>query len=284
MNPSTSSLDADTPAGEARSRVRVEVGSYHRHFGRAVPELGWVPPPRYLLRRDLVLRTMRALPTGRILEVGCGAGALLEDLSRLGFQCDALETSPQALPIAREILKPWPTAHLHEQPGSDWTGRFGAILSFDVLEHIADDHAALAQWVSWLRPDGLVIMSVPAHMSRWAPDDEWAGHFRRYERADIVRLFDAVGLRVVRLQNYGFPLGNLVGLFRRSVHAAELQAGPTEIGERTARSGVERSTELRVWPIVSSLPGVLAMTAGMVLQRLFLSGELGDGYLIVGRR
>jgi SAM-dependent methyltransferase len=227
---------------------------------------------------------MRALPTGRILEVGCGAGALLEDLCRLGFECDALETSPRALRIAREILKPWPTAHLHEHPDADWTERFDAILSFDVLEHIADDRAALAQWASWLRPGGLAIMSVPAHVARWAPDDEWAGHFRRYERADLVRLFDAVGLRVVRIRNYGFPLGNLVGLFRRSVHAAELQAGPTEIGERTARSGVERSTELRLWPIVSSLPGVLAMNTGMALQQLFLSGELGDGYLIVGCR
>lgn len=282
MSLSTPLANADTD--RAVGAAVADVGRYHPRLGRAAPRLGWVPAPRYLLRRDLVLRTLRGLPTGRVLEVGCGAGALIEDLCRLGFQCDALETSPQALHVAQEILKPWKNAGLHERPESDWAGRFDVVLSFEVLEHIEDDRAAFAQWASWLSSDGLMILSVPAHMSRWAPDDVWAGHFRRYERADLIRLFEGVGLRVIQIENYGFPLGNLAGVFRRSVHAAGMKASPAEISERTARSGVERSTELRVWPLLSSAPGVAAMTAGMALQRLFLARELGDGYLVVGRR
>lgn len=282
MSPSTQLAHAD--ANQAANPTAADVGRYHSRLGRAAPRLGWVPAPRYLLRRDLVLQTMRGLPPGRVLEVGCGAGALIEDLCRFGFQCDAIETSPQALRVAQEILQPWHNARLHDRPEPDWTERFDAVLSFEVLEHIEDDRSAFAQWASWLRRDGLMILSVPAHMSRWAPHDEWAGHFRRYERADLVQLFDSVGLRVNRIDNYGFPLGNLAGIFRRSVHAAGVEGSPTKVSERTARSGIERSTELRLWPLLSSFPGVAAMTAGMALQRLFLKRELGDGYLVIGRR
>lgn len=262
----------------------MEVGIYHRHFGRAAPELGWVPSPMYLLRRDRVLRTIRSIPTGRILEIGCGAGALIEDLSRLGFECEALESSPEALSIARTMLTSWDNLRLHNAPEAGWTGRFDAVLALEVLEHIENDLAALSLWTSYLKPNGSVIISVPARMSRWGADDEWAGHFRRYDRVQLLHLFGAAGLQVSRIESYGFPVGNLARFFRRRVRAAQSDANPSVIADRTARSGIERGTEIRLWPLLSSLPGVLAMHGGMILQQLFLKHDLGDGYLVVGYR
>ena len=49
----------------------------HPVYGISFPERGWVPAPRYLLRRDRVLRLLARLPVGRLLEIGCGSGALL---------------------------------------------------------------------------------------------------------------------------------------------------------------------------------------------------------------
>ena len=76
---------------------------FHPIYGLSIPERGWVPAPRYLMRRDRILKIMESLPGGRILEVGCGSGALLYDLSQMGFKCTGLETSPPALDIASYV-------------------------------------------------------------------------------------------------------------------------------------------------------------------------------------
>ena len=41
-------------------------------FGPVVPEIGWAPPLRYLLRRNRVLKLLAPLPMGTLLEVGRG--------------------------------------------------------------------------------------------------------------------------------------------------------------------------------------------------------------------
>ena len=46
-------------------------------LGPAAPDLGWVPAPRYLMRRARILRQLSTIPTGRLLEVGPGAGMIL---------------------------------------------------------------------------------------------------------------------------------------------------------------------------------------------------------------
>lgn len=58
----------------------------HPVFGPVAPELGWVPAPRYLLRRSRVLRLLATVERGRLLEIGCGAGVLCQEVARLGFR------------------------------------------------------------------------------------------------------------------------------------------------------------------------------------------------------
>src|SRR3546814_6549126 len=63
-------------------------------------------------------------------------------------------------------------------------------MAFEVLEHIEDDHAALRQWLGWLKPGGILLMSVPAHPSQWNAADVWAGHFRRYRKRELLGLVE----------------------------------------------------------------------------------------------
>ena len=51
-----------------------------------------------------MLAHLRAVPAGRVLEIGCGAGSLLADLQALGHECTAVETSVEARRLAARML------------------------------------------------------------------------------------------------------------------------------------------------------------------------------------
>lgn len=273
-----------------------------RDFGRAAVALGWVPAPRFLLRRDAVLRRMRTLPRGRVLEIGCGAGSLLADLAALGFECTAVETAPAARALAERMVADLPNVTVHEMVREEWAGRFDYLLSFEVLEHIEDDTGALREWMRCLRPGGRLLLSVPAHAKRWTATDTWAGHVRRYDRADFIALGERAGARVESCENYGFPLANLIepinawahgrALARRAASAsprADGDAADGPVGDtaaardaRSGESGVKRTVETRLYPLMASFPGRLLMRTAFGVQHWFRGSSLGNGFILEG--
>jgi SAM-dependent methyltransferase len=69
-----------------------------------------------------------------------------------------------------------------------------AVLALDVLEHVEDDAAALAQAAQLVRPGGLVLVTVPALPSLWGNQDVLSHHKRRYTARSLARTFDRAGL------------------------------------------------------------------------------------------
>jgi len=73
----------------------------------------------------------------------------------------------------------------------------GAIGLFDVIEHIEDDVSFLKD-ISKRVPEGTYIcITVPALKSLWSSEDEYAGHFRRYNTNDVQRILDNSNLRLI---------------------------------------------------------------------------------------
>jgi len=66
----------------------------------------------------------------------------------------------------------------------------------NVLEHIADDVAALRAMSSVLIPGGVIVLLVPAFPSLYGPIDRNLGHYRRYTLDSLTRLAAETGLRV----------------------------------------------------------------------------------------
>lgn len=258
---------------------------YHSLYGPSVPEKGWVPAPSFLLRRDRVLRLLTGASPGLLLEIGCGAGTLLHELSRKGYKTEAMETSTAALEIASYVNSG--EATIYSTPQAHWEAKFDYLLSFEVLEHIEDDHNTLAQWYSWLKPGGKIILSVPAHMKKWTASDIWAGHYRRYEMKQLVDLMTASGFSIENIETYGFPLSNALLPLRARVHAREL-ARRAELGDDRAHnndlSGVDRSAESRLYPLLKSLPGTIAMRLALFLQDLSVKKDWGTGYLVLAHK
>jgi len=255
-------------------------------MGIVAPEVGWTPPIRYLLRRARILSLLRKSPTGRLLEIGCGSGALLCDLTRLGFSAQGLETSAQALSMATQLAELAASPHhIFPTPQPGWESAFDVICAFDVLEHIEDDAQALNEWIRWLAPRGELILSVPAHRSRWGAGDEWAGHWRRYDRRDIQELIASQGLEIIHFECYGFPLANATEFFGNASYRRMIkQRADQSKAYATASSGVDRSSYSRLIKWITSLPGQTAMSAAMAFQAMTQRTDWGSGYLLAARR
>jgi methionine biosynthesis protein MetW len=116
---------------------------------------------------------VRALvPDGarRVLDVGCGAGALGAALreERGGTEVFGLELFADAAARARERLDGVVEANLDELDDLPYErGSFDAMVFGDVLEHLHDPHRLLRVLRPWLADDGALILSVP-NVGHWS--------------------------------------------------------------------------------------------------------------------
>jgi SAM-dependent methyltransferase len=249
----------------------------------AIP-LRWAPSLRYLLRRQRILALLDKLPIGAVLEIGCGAGALLVDFVRRGHKVSAVETSADAFRLAQRITHAagidvalYPT--LEQLPLGEM---FGLVCAFDVLEHIEEDAIALRVWADRMRPDGKLLISVPAHSSRWGAGDIWAGHFRRYNAIDLRTLFARCGLKIEYMECYGFPLANLSEYLGEAGYRRALAQQPVnDKSTASAASGIDRSSLIPLFAYINSFPGRLALRVCFALQTIFRKTSFGSGYLVL---
>jgi len=83
------------------------------------------------------------------------------------------------------------------------------ILAMDVLEHIKEDHTALKEWRNTLKPDGLLLITVPAFQHLWSSHDIFLGHYKRYNNKSLNDLANSAGLEVVKMHyifSFIYPL------------------------------------------------------------------------------
>lgn len=151
----------------------------------------------YRARRDILadyLTRHGDLPRdARLLEIGCGTGHNLAMLARFG-SVEAIEIDPAARAVAAARLgAPIGDAPLPELPGIE-RGGFDLIAVLDVIEHIADDVAALRAMAACLRPGGKILITVPAHAWMWSAHDVVNHHHRRYSKATLGRSLAEAGL------------------------------------------------------------------------------------------
>ena len=62
------------------------------------------------------------------------------------------------------------------------------LYSLNVLEHIADDEAIAKLWFRKLRPNGQLLVFVPAFQFLFTSMDHHVGHHRRYTRASLAKV------------------------------------------------------------------------------------------------
>lgn len=259
-------------------------------FGLVLPEHGWVPAPRYLLRRRRIIENLAAMPkSSRILEIGCGTGALLEDLRQIGFSCSAVEISNDALDIAREVHADHPDVKIDSQFPPHSAESFDIIISCEVIEHIENDVEALNDWARHLKKGGLMVISTPANPKKFNALDEWAGHYRRYTKTSLASVCRRADLEPEKFEFYGYPLVELTEvirgwLCRRQIRKRQRDREVEGMQDATEKSGVDRGIESRLFPLLASPVGRLIYRQLEKLQNRYLDREVGNGLLCFARK
>jgi SAM-dependent methyltransferase len=160
----------------------------------------WWYRARRLVLATLIRRKAPPPPGARLLEIGCGTGHNLGMLGEFGA-VDGLELDAQARTFAEERLgRPVMSSPLPELSGVP-EHNYDLVGAFDVIEHIADDRAALESIARLLKPGGKFVMTVPAHQWMWSAHDVVNHHKRRYSKSALRRLIEQSPLR---LQSIGY--------------------------------------------------------------------------------
>ena len=164
----------------------------------------------------------RYQPAGRLLEVGCGHGLLLDEARRRGYEVSGVELSASAAGYARDVLG----LDVREQPLENMDARegFAVIVMADVIEHLDDPVAALDQCRDLLAPGGVLCVVTPdpsAAIARVAGRRWWGylpSHTFVMPRLTLRELLGARGLVVsddvglVRTFSAGYWIGGFAGL------------------------------------------------------------------------
>ena len=173
-----------------------EMQSHHYPLVYEVEEKHWWYVGRRRIIACLVERICATLNNSSpsILDVGCGTGANLKMLAAYG-QADGVDISPQAVEFCRERgLDSVKLGAIEQLPYEN--NSFELITALDVIEHLDDDVAGLREIRRVLRPDGRVLLFVPAFMFLWGVQDDVSHHRRRYTLPRLLSAVEDAGFAV----------------------------------------------------------------------------------------
>ncbi len=171
----------------------------------------WWIRTRFLYIDKAIRRLAKKFTHIDALEFGCGTGQNLYYISQ-SSPYRARITSAVGIDsqIGNKQTPVWGTGKVQLlQHIPDASQQANLLLAMDVLEHIQNDQAALEEWKKYLAPDGIALITVPAFQMLWSYQDQFLGHYRRYNRRDVMELARKCGFEVLYCRyifSWAFPI------------------------------------------------------------------------------
>jgi len=97
------------------------------------------------------------------VDVGCGAGLVCEPMARWGAGVTGVDASAENIGVASAHAEAsgLDVRYMAGELASLNLGVFDLVTSFEVIEHVSDKAAFVAQLAASLKPDGLLVMTTP---------------------------------------------------------------------------------------------------------------------------
>lgn len=177
----------------------------------------------FIAKRDLILSLIDSAVKEAprvVLEVGCGTGGLLQQLSNRYRAAFGLDISYKALSCCadRGLRPSLVQGNAAELPFKG--GTFDLVVASELLEHALDDSGLVKECNRVLKQKGVLIVTVPALPFLWSDHDIVYGHQRRYGRKQIEQLIGDFGYKILRISHsncFILPVAAMVKIFKRSM-------------------------------------------------------------------
>jgi 2-polyprenyl-3-methyl-5-hydroxy-6-metoxy-1,4-benzoquinol methylase len=162
--------------------------------------------PWFLSRAKLFLDLIPNDKESSILDFGCGSGNFLSTLHQEGYKnLEGVDVSIDQESKSHPNYKI--TSNIKPK-------KYDIILMMDVLEHIKDDVSCLRLMKKHLKPNGILILSVPAYNFLWSEHDVLNMHYRRYNRKSLKEVISAAEFKTTYISNWNMTLFPFIALSR----------------------------------------------------------------------
>jgi len=201
--------------------------------------LNYEPDPAFARRAGIIFENLNLFGDEKVLEIGCGRGFYLKTLIEIfpDLKITGIDLKEEYLSTAKkfinnekiELLK----ADATKLPFKNET--FDRIIASEILEHIIDDQKAISEIFRVLKPEGLVMITVPNknypffwdplnwileklihwHLPAniWWLAGLWADHVRLYDFSELQNKFQKAGFKIDKswfATHYCFPFSHFL--------------------------------------------------------------------------
>lgn len=155
-----------------------------------------------------------------VADIGCGDCAVLSVLAKKYSLCSFVGVDTA---LSEEMLKEMKSVLPENvQLANDWgylTGKSELVLLLDVLEHVANPGAFLADLYKRILPGGSMIVTVPAFQSLFSEHDIFLQHYRRYAYPALRKELEVAGFQIIT-GGYFFSLLLLPRIIQKILHVS----------------------------------------------------------------
>ena len=186
------------------------------YYNTYYPETSLTPPAFVQTRLEEVTAGFaRYRETNRLLDIGCGAGNLLQAARNNGWNAQGLDVAPSATKHVRELGFEVFQGEL--QKAAFPAQHFDVITAAEIIEHLNDPRSLVQEIARLLRPGGLFWTTTPHARGLsarllglqwrcvWPPE-----HLQLFSSAGLKALLRDVGFRQIRVRTTG---GNPIEIF-----------------------------------------------------------------------
>jgi len=173
--------------------------------------------------KELLSVSIRNADLGTVLDVGCGTGALLDQLEPYSKEQWGLDISPEALKYCKSrghknlvlsdaVNTPFPSGYFH------------LITAIGLIEHLEDDCSFLIEMERLLKPKGVLILLTSSFPYLWSMHDTANEHKRRYCLRPLRLKINQAGFETVRFTHLNFFLFPIIAcmlLLHRQIYGVK---------------------------------------------------------------
>ncbi len=153
----------------------------------------------------------------RIFELGCGNGAVANELAALGYSITGIDPAKEGIEWAR---RSYPHLDIHQGSAyDDLAGQYGTfpvVLSLEVVEHLYDPRKFAVNLKALVAEGGRAIISTPYHgywknlalsvAGKWDTHHSplWDhGHIKFWSVASLTQLLSEAGFKNIQIKRVG---------------------------------------------------------------------------------